>query len=304
MNSEEYIKKWLHDELTESELKDFEGTKEFQSLKKLSDRIQGFKAPDFDVEAELTRLKPNLSTEAKIIKMAWLKPLMAVAAVFVIAAASFIVLFYSNPTEVQTLATEKTEIYLPDSSLVLVNAESKLSFEPKKWSDKRQVKLQGEAFFKVAKGAKFDVVTKSGVISVLGTQFNVKMREGYFEVVCFEGLVQVQTKNEQVDLPANYSFRVLNGITNQGIQEEISSAPSWIQFESSFESVPFNFVIAEFEHQFGIKIETENVDKDKIFTGSFTHTDMMIAIEAITQPLNLSYKLAEDSLLILSGSRE
>ena len=46
-----------------------------------------------------------------------------------------------------------------------------------KWKNERSVNLDGEGFFKVAKGSKFDVETSAGTVSVVGTQFNVKNRK-------------------------------------------------------------------------------------------------------------------------------
>ena len=66
-----------------------------------------------------------------------------------------------------------------------------LKYASNKWDKKRRVRLEGEAFFKVAKGSTFTVDTKTGSVKVLGTQFNVKNRIGFFEVVCYEGLVGV-----------------------------------------------------------------------------------------------------------------
>jgi Fe2+-dicitrate sensor, membrane component len=65
---------------------------------------------------------------------------------------------------------------------VNLNSSSQLSYSKNKWDSKREVTLNGEAFFKVSKGSTFDVITLNGKVSVLGTQFNVKQRENYFEV--------------------------------------------------------------------------------------------------------------------------
>jgi hypothetical protein len=69
-----------------------------------------------------------------------------------------------------------------------------------------------------------------------------------------------------------------------------------MQQESSFTGIPLNQVIAELERQYDIKIKVDGVDT-KLFTGSFTHHQSKIALEAVTIPLKLGYKM--ENYLIL-----
>ena len=64
-----------------------------------------------------------------------------------------------------------------------------------------------------------------------------------------------------------------------------------MQQESSFTGIPLDQVIAELERQYDIKIKADDIDTSKLFTGSFTHTNQKIALEAVTIPLKLSYKI-------------
>ena len=114
--------------------------------------------------------------------------------------------FTSLDSITTTDLAEHTEVYLPDSSQVILNAESKISFNKKTWDENRNVTLEGEAFFKVAKGKRFTVATESGIITVLGTQFNVENRKNFFEVTCYEGLVSVTYNNKETKLAAGTSF--------------------------------------------------------------------------------------------------
>jgi ferric-dicitrate binding protein FerR (iron transport regulator) len=69
---------------------------------------------------------------------------------------------------------------------LILNAASKLSFNEKKWADQRALTLEGEAFFKVQKGQTFSVNTTAGVITVLGTQFNVKERKTILKYIAMK----------------------------------------------------------------------------------------------------------------------
>ncbi len=300
MEIEYYIKKWLEGTLSEEERMVFEASPEFKSLEKIDKSVQAFKVPDYNVEQELERINDMKSGRGKIVRMPWLKPIFRVAAaIIVLIGVSFY--FYLNvSTSMQTLVAEKDDLYLPDSSQIMLNAATNISYKARLWNFNRKVKLNGEAFFKVAKGSKFDVVTSSGTVSVLGTQFNVKNRDNYFEVVCFEGLVEVQSSGEITQLPPGHAFRIINGKKDK--RENLTDiSPGWINNESSFLSVPFAQVIMEFERQYDVKVITRDVDLGQLFTGKFIHNNQTLALQAILLPLNLKFEIEKENQIILSG---
>ena len=300
MNNEKYIEKWLNNSLSEDEQRVFEGTQDYQSLKKLDQALLKFKAPEYNVQEELARLNQKKEAKGKVVKVSWFQPMVRVAAVLAMIFVGYLLIFSDDVTTINSEIAQKTELLLPDQSSVVLNASSTISYIEDKWQEQREVKLKGEAFFKVAKGSQFDVKTTSGIISVLGTQFNVKLRDNYFEVICYEGLVAVKRGNEIVELPPNHMFRIINGeiFTESNIND---TAPSWIVNESSFTSIPYEQVIKEFERQYDVLITTNEVDLERLFTGRFTHNDISLALKSISLPFNLSYELEEDQHIVLSS---
>ena len=141
------------------------------------------------------------------------------------------------------------------------------------------------------------VITNDGTVSVLGTQFNVKQRGSYFEVTCFEGLVSVAHNGKTVKLKPGNSFKVIDGKQITEGKENILQ-PLWLEGESSFKSVPLKYVITELENQYKESITTENIDTSRLFTGSFTHNNLDLALKSITIPLNLSYSKSGKSILL------
>ncbi|MFC2132748.1 FecR domain-containing protein [Bacteroidota bacterium] len=65
---------------------------------------------------------------------------------------------------------EHISALLPDNSLVELNAQSTLKYNPLWWPLSRQVNFEGEGFFNVAKGEKFKVSSEIGTTIVLGTK--------------------------------------------------------------------------------------------------------------------------------------
>jgi len=294
---ENYLAKWLNGDLTEAELSEFKNSDEYASYKRIADATESLKAPDFDAETAYTALKNRREFEGpKVVSLLPFRKFLRVAA----AAAILMVgsYFYLNTLDetISTSFAENKEISLPDQSEVVLNADSEISYNKSKWEKNRNVNLKGEAFFKVAKGKRFTVATDAGKIAVLGTQFNVENRKGFFEVTCFEGLVSVGFKESEMKLAAGESFIAINGkvvdadATNTG-------EPSWMNDESSFKSVPLKYVLDEFERQHDIAVKTDNIDLEQLFTGSFSNSNSELALKSISVPSQIKFKFEGDKVL-------
>jgi ferric-dicitrate binding protein FerR (iron transport regulator) len=89
---------------------------------------------------------------------------------------------------------------LSDGTKVWLNAGSKLTYPNVFPGDRREVKLEGEAYFEVAKASKapFSVHAGKITVGVLGTSFNVKAYNGDkdIETTLITGKVQVTMDNE------------------------------------------------------------------------------------------------------------
>lgn len=295
MEREELILKWLNNDLTAPELEAFKQLKDYEALTTLNSHLQGFKPNNYNVSEELDTLLKTIETRKKA-KKNWLPIMLRVAAVVVVCLGIF---YYTTTldTQISTVIAEKQTIELPDASTVAINAKSTITYNKHNWDDSRNVTLDGEAYFEVAKGSKFDVITPNGVVSVLGTKFNVKQRKNTFEVVCYEGLVQVVYGSYNEKLPAGNRLLILDGklVANEN---DIISEPSWINKQSTFKSLPYKEVIAEFERQYDITIDTQNVNDTQLFTGSFTHNNLDVALKSITLPLQLTYTKTGKTILL------
>ncbi|WP_411031176.1 FecR family protein [Spongiimicrobium sp. 3-5] len=298
---ENYLAKWLNNELSEEELAVFKQTDEYTSYQKILAASNKLEAPEFNVEEALNLIKEKQKAEVKVIPLSPFKRIMRVAAaIAVIFAVSY---FYINSMDeqVSTQFAQRTEVVLPDNSEIVLNADSEISYSERKWDQERNVSLEGEAFFKVAKGKRFTVSTEDGIVTVLGTQFNVENRKGFFEVTCFEGLVSVTYKNKEIKLPGGSSFLVVNG---RILDAEIpnTAEPTWMNNESTFKSIPLTFVLNEFQRQYNIEVATQNIDVDQLFTGSFSNTNMDLALQSISTPSKIKFKLEDNKVLFYAES--
>lgn len=295
MKKETLISKWLNNDLNDQELEAFKLLEDYDELVKLNNGIQAFKANDYDTSSALENVLKTVKNSKKQ-STHWVKPFMRVAAILAIC---FSLYYYTTTidTTITTAYAQKTTIKLPDASTVSLNAKSLLAFNKNSWKNEREVTLEGEAFFKVAKGSSFHVLTKSGTVRVYGTQFNVKQRDHYFEVICYEGLVGVTYNSQEIKLKPGDSFLIIDG-KQIAKEKEIRTTPSWLNNESTFKSLPYKEVIAEFERQYHVDMTLLNIDSNQLFTGSFAHDNLEVALKAITLPLHVTYSKTNHTIIL------
>lgn len=303
MSNREYIEKWLTGSLTEEERDQFVKTDAFQSLQRMDRALKHFQPVPLDTHSAYEKLKIRTTRKTKVIAMDW-SMIYRIAAVLVMGSIIFYFLndSFSSKESVRyaTAVGETRQITLPDNSIVTLNAVSSVSFSTDRWSRERKVVLDGEAYFEVQKGKSFQVLTPGGKVTVLGTRFSVKDRPGFYEVVCYEGRVEVKGSGEAFQLAHQDYYREAG---KSILQSTFSSAtlPAWLGKESSFQSVPFSEVVHELERQYGKVVKLDQIDTLQRFTGKFPHQDLDTALQAITIPLNLSYKVDGKEIRLFHG---
>lgn len=214
------------------------------------------------------------------------------------AASVLLLVFFLFPrTEsTQELLAQNGEMkayYLPDSSMVELNAGSRLVVDMEHWLEERKVKLDGEAFFKVRKGSRFVVETNNGMVEVLGTSFNVNTRAGGLKVDCFTGKVQVS----KASMSGAEVLRPLEGVRlepGSSKWDRYKVSPSrqatWRDGMFYFEESPLINVFAELERQFDIQIDLEEKDYMNKYSGFFEGRDIDKALKSVCYPMSLDYE--------------
>lgn len=291
MKQEENIHKWLNGEQKDNLL----DQEEAKNLEKISHYVKHIDLPKVDVENAYKDF--NKHYDKKKSKVVSLRKFALVAAsVLLLIFFSTYFWLMNGSTIVKTEIAENEVVVLPDNSRVTLNAASKIEYEKGSWNKERVLTLTGEAYFKVAKGKRFTVKLKEGFVQVLGTEFNIKDRKNYFEVVCYHGKVKVKHANTETILTAGKSFLVKN------LKEEYKTTrkkrPSWILKESTYENVPLFVVLDDFERQYALAFDRSKIDVNKLFVGAFPYNDLNVALNAICLPLNLKFEINKKTIIL------
>ncbi len=152
------------------------------------------------------------------------------------------------------------QLILADGSKVYLNSGSSLVYPAVFAKDKREVYLDGEAYFEVSKEArrKFVVQTAYKAVEVLGTKFNVSVdkRQSLFEAVLVTGKIGLESNTGKIELIPNQYY----GYDPDSGQDELKTVDtrdyiSWIEGRLRFNREPLDKVIHRLEKSYNIKIE-------------------------------------------------
>ena len=295
---ESFLAKWLDGTISDATLKELVSEQDFIDYKKIKNGLELLGklnrpvAPSFNTIYDSIHKKRNFKHKQASFKWA-----LSIAASILVVLGCYFAFNFEEITHETSYAEQKT-ITLPDGSEVVLNAKSIINFTKKDWETKRSIQLKGEAFFKVKKGSTFRVDTPEGQITVLGTKFNVKHTDSFFEVTCYEGKVSVTNdKNEYLLNPGN-TIRKIDGKDSEKHNKE-NSLPSWLNGESTFVSVPLKHVILELEKQYNIVINAHKIDDSIIFTGSFSNKDLKLALVSVFKTMDINYIKEKNGVLSL-----
>lgn len=298
---EAFLARWLNGELTEDELKEWYANSEFEDLKKIATISGQLIVPEGlsrkDAWEKLmekttgTEIEPEDKTILITQFFRWAGAVAAALAMI------FAVYFFtrSQVISISTQAGEKYTLYLPDSSMVILNAESQLAYDKDGWYDNRSLKLNGEAYFEVRKGERFTVNSQKGKVEVLGTKFNVKDRSGETEIACYEGKVRVSSQIGKTSREITEGMGVKISAENRLSDFSFVSddKPQWTDGKFLFNEAPFYLVIAELERQYSVKVEFPEISSS--YTGAFFDNDLKNALLLVCEPMGLTYEFTDST---------
>ncbi|HOK60506.1 MAG: FecR domain-containing protein [Tenuifilum sp.] len=242
-------------------------------------------------------------SKGRVIQLTLTRVAVAASVLVALMLTSYIYLYRMGNVHVQLARGEHGVVYLPDSSRVTLNAESKITYNKNRWFFDRSVSLTGEALFEVSKGRRFKVVTTGATTTVLGTVFNVFSRNGLVKVTCFEGKVKVVATNSksQTLLTKGMEAKTMGYAldVNKTQTTKAESKPAWTNNEFFFQNAPLSAVIEELERQFNVDIFL-NTDTSRFYTGYFKRTNLDEALNLVCIPLDLKWDYSGEIIVITS----
>ena len=172
---------------------------------------------------------------------------------------------------------KRSYLLLSDGTQVWINSGSRLVYAPQFTGDTREVFLEGEAYFEVAKDASkpFYVRTDAFTINVLGTKFNVKAYKDDMEytTVLVEGKVSMKVQDQffskDVILAPNQKLTLMKGQDDfqRSNVDETGLYTNWIYGYLEFKNANLSDVLKSIQRYYNIDIELNTRDQSSIVSG-------------------------------------
>lgn len=222
----------------------------------------------------------------------YLKIAASVAAIFLLVSVIGVKLLQQNdsPSIVSTSEESIQKLVLDDGSIVHLNAGASLQYPEKFNSKERNVRLQGEAFFEVAKDAQrpFRIQTNHSTVEVLGTSFNIDTDASQTEVAVATGKVKVASLStkESTILTPNQSALV-NEKTLKTFDTKNLNYQTWKTGVFHFDKTTIPQVVKELNAYYENQIVLINQDTDCLLSTSFEQLELKEILEIIQLSCNL-----------------
>ena len=225
--------------------------------------------------------------------------------------------FAEQLAEAKRITTYQNKEYwvtLDDGTLVHLNNNSRLIY-PEKFGDRRDVILEGEAYFMVAKdkSRQFVVHTPQGDVRVYGTEFNVNTRADASgnagqggnaqlptSVVLVSGSVSFTPANgQELMLQPGQELLAANGQHTIG---KVDTAPyvAWNEGKFLFQAWPLERVMNVLSRWYGLQVQfgSEGLRKKQL-DGYFSRYDGIDSIlESIETVLGVDIKKDQNTIII------
>ena len=211
-------------------------------------------------------------------------------------------------TAINTISTPRGSQYqllLQDGTKVWLNAVSALRFPVSFNGSARQVELDGEAYFEVAKntGKPFIVQLKRQQITVLGTHFNVMAYgdERILKTTLLEGSLRVSNNNAAVLLKPG-EMAVLNGSEQLAVNHDVDTGEeiAWKDNLFNFRDAGIEEVMRQAARWYNIRVHYQGKIPQNEFNGKISRAIKLSDFLNILRYKGINVSVADRDVTIIN----
>ena len=269
-------------------------------------------------------LPSNTSGQHWSPKLTWPSIVRYAAAVVIVSISSWLVWNYSQRKEIDSkvvagvvsnLVEHKTgrgrkeTVTLPDGSMVTLNSESRISYQSNFGQGKRDVQLEGEAFFEVTPdpAQPFNIVTGDVVTTVVGTSFNINAYpdKRQIRVAVLTGKVKVadasgSEKDKVVTLVPN-EMSVFEKETGRLVSSGFDAEQEfgWKNNTIVLKNADFQEIKKTLEREYAVTFVVDKGLKVKEeFSAKFENAPIKKVLDALNYTSRFQYNLVKDKVYV------
>lgn len=194
-------------------------------------------------------------------------------------------------------------LQLSDGTKVMLNSDSRLKFPQSFSGDTREVYLEGEGFFQVAKDAAkpFIVHCEKYAVRVLGTTFNISAyrNDEVSMTTLVEGRVNIECGNTVVALTPGLMAAVADSkVTTREVNVE--SYISWTRDQFSFSEERLEDLLKKISRWYDVEFVFDDEEiKDYKFSGFMPRYESIDAIlQIMEQAANVTFKMNNKQIVV------
>jgi len=227
---------------------------------------------------------------------------------------------YFHPVKLLTVVTRQGErkfLVLTDGTKIWLSPSSSLEYPDQLTGNLREVKLEGEAFFEVAKDKKHPFVIHSDRMDtrVVGTSFNIQSytTQINYTVTVVTGIVKVSAlnalhvKQKEVTLSPNQGsqFDNKNGSLTR---MDCPNAKQMLKRKDgilNYDGAPVQDVIADLSRYYKFPIVIESKSKNCLCYGEFdTNRPVNMVLEQLAAAIDAKIIIQKDKYVLKGGCEE
>ncbi len=268
--------------------------------------------PQYKIENSYKKLQARLNSRSKTFRLKT-NLLLKYAAVLLLFLCTLPLAFYlknqfSNETDLKYTSVvakykQIAEVILPDSSVVLLNSGSTLTYNNNYSRDNRDLSLTGEAYFDIKKNKKIPLTVSINdfKVKVLGTKFNVSAYpdDQKITVALETGAVELQH-----EISKSFSYKLEPGeiaeynTTIKDVRVKKTSIGDYTAWKNGllvFKDTPMDEVIKVLERKFNADFIVEDTAiYEPAFNATFRDENLVEVLDYIKFTCHVNYTLSKD----------
>lgn len=205
---------------------------------------------------------------------------------------------------------QKANITLPDGSKVWLNSQSKLTYSVNFNIKKRELQLDGEAYFEVAHNPQKPFVVHSADISVeaLGTAFGIKAynEDNLVSSILMRGKVRVTTPDGEAILLPNDRI-MYDKTTRKKAKNSVTNATDftgWIHNKLRFENESLDEIAKTIQRIYNVQVKftSENLKKQR-YTGTVNNNSLENVLNIISLTSPVTFQINNQQIILSENKK-
>jgi ferric-dicitrate binding protein FerR (iron transport regulator) len=208
---------------------------------------------------------------------------------------------YSRYQEPQT-----TKVILPDGTLVWLKKDAVLDYSDDLVGRKREVTLQGEGLFEIARDPSRPFVIHCGkyIATAIGTSFNIKSANDRIELTVLTGRVRLAYENDSAIIvnPSQHVILKVHEVLQQKTlapEQALKVVSANTGYDMHFEDTQMREIVKRIESKFDVTINIDDKTLlDCMISADFTDQSLPVTLTMISQALGTTYTVVGDEVTI------